>query len=59
MGISLKPEHVKRYEGIAVLIAKYGRPGPSKEAVFFFFFFLAAVGGVGLMLQILRDDRTA
>ncbi len=32
MGISLKPEHVKRYKDIALLIAKYGRPGLLKEA---------------------------
>jgi ubiquinone biosynthesis protein len=32
MGISLKPEHLKRYKDIAVLIAKYGRPGLLKEA---------------------------
>ena len=31
MGISLKPEHLKRYRDIAVLIAKYGRPGLLKE----------------------------
>ena len=27
MGISLRPEHLKRYRDLAVLIAKYGRPG--------------------------------
>ena len=32
MGISLKPKHVKRYKDIALLIAKYGRPGMLKEA---------------------------
>src|SRR6202171_4231687 len=32
MGISLKPEHLKRYKDIALLIAKYGRPGLLKEA---------------------------
>ncbi|MHB8614077.1 MAG: ABC1 kinase family protein [Candidatus Dormibacteraceae bacterium] len=32
MGISLKPEHLKRYKDIAVLIAKYGRPGLLKQA---------------------------
>jgi predicted unusual protein kinase regulating ubiquinone biosynthesis (AarF/ABC1/UbiB family) len=32
MGISLKPEHLKRYRDIAVLIAKYGRPGLLKQA---------------------------
>jgi ubiquinone biosynthesis protein len=32
MGISLKPEHLKRYKDIAVLIAKYGRPGILKDA---------------------------
>ena len=32
MGISLKPKHVKRYKDIALLIAKYGRPGLLKEA---------------------------
>jgi predicted unusual protein kinase regulating ubiquinone biosynthesis (AarF/ABC1/UbiB family) len=32
MGISLKPEHVKRYKDIALLIARYGRPGLLKEA---------------------------
>jgi predicted unusual protein kinase regulating ubiquinone biosynthesis (AarF/ABC1/UbiB family) len=32
MGISLKPEHLKRYRDIAVLTAKYGRPGLLKRA---------------------------
>jgi ubiquinone biosynthesis protein len=32
MGISLKPQHVKRYKDIALLIARYGRPGLLKEA---------------------------
>jgi predicted unusual protein kinase regulating ubiquinone biosynthesis (AarF/ABC1/UbiB family) len=32
MGISLKPEHLKRYKDIALLIAKYGRPGLLEEA---------------------------
>jgi predicted unusual protein kinase regulating ubiquinone biosynthesis (AarF/ABC1/UbiB family) len=32
MGISLKPEHLKRYKDIALLIARYGRPGLLKEA---------------------------
>jgi predicted unusual protein kinase regulating ubiquinone biosynthesis (AarF/ABC1/UbiB family) len=32
MGISLKPEHVKRYKDIALLIARYGRPDLLKEA---------------------------
>ena len=32
MGISLKPEHLKRYRDIALLIAKYGRPGLVKQA---------------------------
>jgi predicted unusual protein kinase regulating ubiquinone biosynthesis (AarF/ABC1/UbiB family) len=32
MGISLKPEHLKRYKDIALLIAKYGRPGLLKQA---------------------------
>ena len=32
MGISLKPEHLKRYKDIALLIARYGRPGLIKEA---------------------------
>jgi ubiquinone biosynthesis protein len=32
MGISLRPEHVKRYKDIALLIARYGRPGLLKEA---------------------------
>jgi ubiquinone biosynthesis protein len=32
MGISLKPEHLKRYKDIAVLIARYGRPGLLKDA---------------------------
>ena len=32
MGISLKPEHLKRYRDIALLIAKYGRPGLLKQA---------------------------
>src|ERR1700694_5502254 len=31
MGISLKPEHLKRYKDIAVLIARYGRPGLLKQ----------------------------
>jgi predicted unusual protein kinase regulating ubiquinone biosynthesis (AarF/ABC1/UbiB family) len=32
VGISLKPEHLKRYRDIALLIAKYGRPGLLKQA---------------------------
>ncbi len=32
MGISIKPEHLKRYRDIALLIARYGRPGLVKEA---------------------------
>ena len=32
MGISVKPEHLKRYKDIALLIAKYGRPGLLKQA---------------------------
>lgn len=32
MGISLKPEHLKRYKDIALLIARYGRPGLLAEA---------------------------
>ena len=32
MGISLKPENLKRYKDIALLIARYGRPGLLKEA---------------------------
>ena len=32
MGISLKPEHLKRYKDIALLIARYGRPGVLKDA---------------------------
>ncbi len=32
MGISLKPEHLKRYRDIALLIAKYGRPGLLQQA---------------------------
>src|ERR1700694_3790697 len=32
MGISLKPQHVKRYKDIALLIARYGRPGLLQEA---------------------------
>jgi len=32
VGISLRPEHLKRYRDIAVLIAKYGRPGLLKDA---------------------------
>src|SRR5260221_7292111 len=31
MGISLHPEHLKRYRDLAVLIAKYGRPGLVKQ----------------------------
>lgn len=31
MGISLRPEHLKRYKDLAVLIAKYGRPGLIKQ----------------------------
>src|SRR5487761_1542090 len=31
MGISLHPEHLKRYRDLAVLIAKYGRPGMVKQ----------------------------
>jgi predicted unusual protein kinase regulating ubiquinone biosynthesis (AarF/ABC1/UbiB family) len=31
MGISLRPEHLKRYKDLAVLIAKYGRPGLLKQ----------------------------
>jgi predicted unusual protein kinase regulating ubiquinone biosynthesis (AarF/ABC1/UbiB family) len=32
MGISLKPEHLKRYKDIAVLVARYGRPGILEDA---------------------------
>src|ERR1700682_4093648 len=32
MGISVKPQHLKRYRDIALLIAKYGRPGLLKQA---------------------------
>ena len=32
MGISLRPEHLKRYRDIAMLLARYGRPGMIKEA---------------------------
>jgi predicted unusual protein kinase regulating ubiquinone biosynthesis (AarF/ABC1/UbiB family) len=32
MGISLKPEHVKRYKDIELLIARYGRPGLLEQA---------------------------
>src|SRR3979490_2416239 len=31
MGISLRPEHLKRYRDLAILIAKYGRPGLVKQ----------------------------
>lgn len=31
MGISLRPEHLTRYRDLAVLIAKYGRPGLVKQ----------------------------
>jgi len=31
MGISLHPEHLKRYRDLAVLIARYGRPGLLKQ----------------------------
>jgi predicted unusual protein kinase regulating ubiquinone biosynthesis (AarF/ABC1/UbiB family) len=31
MGISLRPEHLSRYRDLAVLIAKYGRPGLVKQ----------------------------
>jgi predicted unusual protein kinase regulating ubiquinone biosynthesis (AarF/ABC1/UbiB family) len=31
MGISLRPEHLKRYKDLAMLIAKYGRPGLVKQ----------------------------
>jgi predicted unusual protein kinase regulating ubiquinone biosynthesis (AarF/ABC1/UbiB family) len=31
MGISLRPEHLKRYKDLALLIAKYGRPGLLKQ----------------------------
>jgi len=31
VGISLRPEHLKRYKDLAVLIAKYGRPGLIKQ----------------------------
>jgi ubiquinone biosynthesis protein len=31
MGISLKPEHVKRYRDIAGLLFKYGRKRPGEE----------------------------
>jgi ubiquinone biosynthesis protein len=31
MGISLRPEHLKRYRDIAWLMAKYGRPGLVKQ----------------------------
>jgi len=32
MGISVKPEHLKRYKDIALLLARYGRPGLLKQA---------------------------
>ena len=32
MGVSIKPEHLKRYRDIALLMAKYGRPGLVKQA---------------------------
>jgi ubiquinone biosynthesis protein len=32
VGISLRPEHLKRYRDIAMLIAKYGRPGLVRQA---------------------------
>src|SRR5579864_352787 len=32
MGISLRPEHLKRYKDIALLIARYGRPGMIQDA---------------------------
>src|SRR3979490_2247603 len=32
MGISVKPEHLKRYKDIALLIARYGRPGLLQQA---------------------------
>lgn len=32
MGISLKPEHLKRCRDIALLLAKYGRPDLVKQA---------------------------
>jgi ubiquinone biosynthesis protein len=32
VGISVKPEHLKRYKDIALLIARYGRPGLLKQA---------------------------
>ncbi|MGH7765499.1 MAG: ABC1 kinase family protein [Candidatus Dormibacteraceae bacterium] len=32
MGISLRPEHLRRYRDITLLLAKYGRPGMLKEA---------------------------
>jgi predicted unusual protein kinase regulating ubiquinone biosynthesis (AarF/ABC1/UbiB family) len=32
MGISLRPEHLKRYKDIALLLARYGRPGMIKDA---------------------------
>ncbi|HUZ86050.1 MAG TPA: AarF/UbiB family protein [Candidatus Baltobacterales bacterium] len=32
MGISLRPEHLKRYKDIALLIARHGRPGMIKDA---------------------------
>ncbi|MDQ6721957.1 MAG: AarF/UbiB family protein [Candidatus Dormibacteraeota bacterium] len=31
MGISLHPEHLKRYRDLAILITKYGRPGLVKQ----------------------------
>ena len=31
MGISLRPEHLSRYRDLAMLIAKYGRPGLVKQ----------------------------
>ncbi|HEY1454887.1 MAG TPA: AarF/ABC1/UbiB kinase family protein [Candidatus Dormibacteraeota bacterium] len=31
MGISLRPEHLKRYRDIALLVGKYGRPGMVKD----------------------------
>ena len=31
MGISLHPEHLRRYRDLALLIAKYGRPDMVKQ----------------------------
>lgn len=67
MRISLRPEHLKRYRDLAVLIAKYGRPGLIKQVGLDDAIEDAAAPTdespkdakeLGPMVQILRGDRS-